>query len=65
MIVFNKHLPLNVTPAFACFGNLAPVTVMRVNEFNLTGRIPGESVLRLTLTIKKQKCSKIGKLLQR
>ena len=45
MIVFNEHLPSNVTPAFACFGNLAPVTLMRVNEFNLTGRIPGECVL--------------------
>lgn len=45
MIVFNEHLPSDITPAFACFGNLAPVTVMRVNEFNLTGRIPGECVL--------------------
>lgn len=45
MIVFNEHLPSDITPAFAYFGNLAPVTVMRVNEFNLTGRIPGECVL--------------------
>ena len=58
MIVYNEHLPSDITPAFACFGNLAPVTVMRVNEFNLTGRIPGECVL--LFNVKNNNCTTIG-----
>ena len=45
MIVFEEHLPPNVTGGVAFFGNLAQVTVKKQNEFNLIGQVPGESVL--------------------
>ena len=45
MIVFEEHLPTDVTGGVAFFGNLAEVTLKKQNEFNLFGQVPGESVL--------------------
>ena len=45
MIVFEEHLPPDVTGGVAFFGNLAQVTLEKQNEFNLFGKVPGESVL--------------------
>ena len=46
-IISNVPLPYNVEFGQAFFGSIAPVTLTRVNEFNMTGCIPGMSILSL------------------
>ena len=49
-LIFSEHLPSDVVSGQAYFGNIAPVTLIKVNEFNMAGHIPGRSNLRFLCT---------------
>ena len=41
-LIFNKNLPYDVESAIARFGNHGAVPLIKLNELNMRGRVPGE-----------------------
>ena len=41
-LIFNKNLPHDVESAIARFGNHGAVPLIKLNELNMRGRVPGE-----------------------